>query len=465
MTFPEGFGVALSDSVRRYGGGRVLAGGSPYRVLRLSDAGMRALDELRSGASASPAARELAGHLIEGGLASPVPGDAVTSPAVTVVIPARDRAAQLDGCLGSLADTAVVVVDDGSVAPEEVRAICERHRARLVRRSRSGGPGAARNAGLAAVDTDLVAFLDSDCVAPPGWLQRLGRHFADPNVGAVAPRVVASRAQLREHGAVGVRERYAAARSPLDLGRAPGDVGPRRPVAYVPAAALVVRRVALAGGFDEHLRYGEDVDLVWRLREAGWIVRYDPAVLVAHAEPSSWRGLLARRFRYGTSAAPLSRRHPGMLAPAIVHPRPMAAVALALARRPGPALALAVAGPLSASRRLARAGLPPSAIPALGLWATWRTLLGLSRATTTLAAPALIAGLASRRTRPAAAILLAVGPLAQYAQARPALDPLRWTAAAIADDAAYGAGVWHGSLRHRTAEPLRPTFARETASI
>ena len=293
-----------------------------------------------------------------------------------------------------------------------------------MQRSRSGGPGAARNAGLAAVDTELVAFLDSDCVASPRWLERLGRHFADPNVGAVAPRVVPSQPESTERRTVGVRERYAAARSPLDLGRAPGDVGPLRPVAYVPAAALVVRRAALAGGFDEHLRYGEDVDLVWRLREAGWIVRYDPAVLVAHAEPSSWRGLLARRYRYGTSAAPLSRRHPGTLAPAIVHARPIAALVLALAGRQGPALAIAVGGPLSASRRLARAGLPPSAIPALGLKATWRTLLLVSRAATTLAAPALLAGLAGRRTRPAAAILLTAGPLAQYAQATTRAGPI-----------------------------------------
>ena len=125
MTLPEGFRVALSDSVRRYGGGRVLAGGSPYRVIRLSHAGMRALDELQRGAGARAAARELGARLIDGGLAAPVPGEALRAPAVTVVIPVRDRAAQLDACLRSLAGAAVVVVDDGSVAAEAVRAICE----------------------------------------------------------------------------------------------------------------------------------------------------------------------------------------------------------------------------------------------------------------------------------------------------------------------------------------------------
>jgi hypothetical protein len=109
--------------------------------------------------------------------------------------------------------------------------------------------------------------------------------------------------------------------------------------------------------------------------------------------------------------------------------------------------------------------VPPSAIAALSVNATWRTVVGLSTAATTLALPALLAGLAVRRTRPAAAVLLVAAPLAQFAALRPALDPIRWLAASIADDAAYGAGVWHGSLRHRTAGPLCPRIARESASI
>jgi len=53
------------------------------------------------------------------------------------------------------------------------------------------------------------------------------------------------------------------------------------------------------------LRYGEDVDLVWRLHDAGWQVRYDPRTCVEHAEPERWLPWLLRRHAYGTSAAPL----------------------------------------------------------------------------------------------------------------------------------------------------------------
>ena len=63
-----------------------------------------------------------------------------------------------------------------------------------------------------------------------------------------------------------------------------------------------------------------------------------------------------------------------------------------------------------------------------------------------------------RRTRPAALALLLAPPLDEWARRRPPLDPVRWTLASLADDAAYGAGVWRGCLRERTIAPLRPAW-------
>ena len=56
-----------------------------------------------------------------------------------------------------------------------------------------GGAAAARNDGLAAASHELVACIDSDCVPHPGWLDALLPHFADPELGAIAPRIVALR--------------------------------------------------------------------------------------------------------------------------------------------------------------------------------------------------------------------------------------------------------------------------------
>src|ERR1019366_5132567 len=112
---------------------------------------------------------------------------------------------------------------------------------------------------------------DSDCVPPDDWIADLAGHFADPLVAGGAPRIVAP-----PRGPAG---------SVLDLGNRPAGVAPMTRVAYVPTAALLVRRAALGGGFDESLRYGEDVDLIWRLIEAGWRGRYEAGVGGAHPAP------------------------------------------------------------------------------------------------------------------------------------------------------------------------------------
>jgi len=446
---PVGFRVVLDPSTVVLPSGD-LFGGDPRRIVKLTEAGREVLASLGAGPVRSRLAGVLARRLVTAGVAHPRPP--ASSPIdVAVVIPVKDRAAELNLCLAALDGLRVVVVDDGSTSPAAVASVVAAHGATLVRRPRSGGPAAARNTGLAEVgDAAFVAFLDSDCIAPPGWLSRLGAHFADPLVGAVAPRIVPL-----PSGGPSLRA-YALVRSPLDLGPQEALVRPGSRVSYVPTAALVVRRSALAS-FDERLRYGEDVDAVWRLVDAGWQVRYDPAVEVVHAEPGTWSAYLRRRFHYGTSAGPLAVRHPGRLAPMVWQPWPAAVAALLLARRPVPAVAAGAVSSVRLARRLADAGAPPGMAPVLTVQAVGATLRGLGRATTQLALPlALAAGLTGRRRLAVVAALVAGPALEEWWRLRPGIDPVRWTLASVADDAAYGAGVWRGAVRARTAAPLLP---------
>ncbi len=470
---PRGFGIQLDPDTKRLSDG-TLFGGSPARAMRLTTAGSRAFAELLDGSVRSAAAGTLARRLTDAGLAHPVPpADGAADPAtrtVTVVIPVKDRAALLDRCLVATGRRyAVLVVDDGSADPRSIAAVAERHAAMLVRRDCSGGPAAARNTGLARVQTDLVAFLDSDCTPPPGWISALAAHLADPLVAAVAPRIVAP-APARPSSAA----RFAAACSSLDLGARPGRVRPGSRVSYVPTAALLVRRSALtrvAAGrdaFDAALRYGEDVDLVWRLHQAGWRIRYEPAVEVPHAGPARWGSLLARRFSYGSSAGPLARRHPDSVAPLVLQPWPAAASTALLARRPAIALAAAIGGWLDLTGRVRRAGIPADGAAGATVTGIVQTWLGMGRYATQFAAPALAVLLATpggrsparRWGRRAAAASLFLGPaLTAYAQRRPKLNPVTFTLAHIADDVCYGAGVWAGCVRARTLAPLTPLIS------
>ncbi len=327
MTPPKGSRVDLDRSVRTFRDGTVLVGGHPGRVITLSPEGASALRSLLTDGTGTTATARLADRLVTSGMAHPRPADAPTRTAersLTVVVPVHDRSDLLDRCLQSLGSAApVVVVDDASHDPAAVAEVCRRHRARLLVRSSNGGPATARNDALATIDTELVAFVDSDCTVTEGWLERLAWLFDDPDIAAVAPRV-----RPQPSGPTLGRSalaRFSGARSPLDLGPVPSEVGPDRLVRYVPSAALVVRRSALGEGFDAGLRVGEDVDLVWRLVAEGWRVRFQPDVEVFHREPTSWKGWLARRYRYGTSAGALSSRHPGRLAPVELRPWPTAA--------------------------------------------------------------------------------------------------------------------------------------------
>jgi mycofactocin system glycosyltransferase len=445
-SMPLGMPVELDADTRQLADD-VLFGGSPARVLRLSAAGVHALAELRAGPVTSAAGSTLAGRLADAGLAQPRPPRPVARLDATVVVPVRDRAAELGRCLAAAgAKYPVLVVDDGSADPAAVAAVCAAQGARLVRRGVNGGPGPARNTALSEIDTEFVAFLDSDCVAPPDWIAGLAGHFADPLVAAVAPRIVGSA---------------------LDLGDRPARVAPMTRVAYVPTAALVARRAALGGGFDEALRYGEDVDLVWRLIEAGWRVRYEPGVRVAHTEPAGQPALLRRRFQYGTSAAPLTRRHPGAVAPLVLQPWPTITMAALLARQPLAAGAAFGASTALLARRLRDNGLPADGVArpmANGVYQTW---LGTGRWCGQFAGPALLLVLArpggrQPRTRwgrrLAAASLLLGPPLAQWSGSR-AGDPVRFTASQLADQAAYGAGVYAGCVRERLISPVLPSVS------
>jgi mycofactocin glycosyltransferase len=476
---PAGARLVPDHGTRLVAGGTVLVGGSPVRVLRLTPAGARQVASWFAGAPVPPGtgARSLARRLLDAGIAHPcyAPDDGHAASDVTVVIPVKDRHAELDRCLSGLDDpvaladsrrSRVIVVDDASADPAAIAAIAARHGASVVHRPVNGGPGAARNTGLAAASTELVAFLDSDCVPRPGWLAGLLPHFTDPAVGAVAPRIVPAAA------GESWLARYEGASSTLDMGARPSVVRPGARVSYVPGAALVVRRAAAGDGFNDSMYVGEDVDFVWRLGAAGWRVRYEPGAVMGHDHRVTFRSWFSRRTDYGTSAAALEELHPGTVRPLYASWWTVGAWAAALAGRPVAAAALTGGATALLARRLSRVTgerWPWPAPP--GEAAAWRLAVRLAAGGTLNSGrpigsalsrtwwPAVIpAALAVKKARLPVAALILVPPLLDWAGRRPPLDPVRYVAARLLDDAAYSVGVWQGCLARRTIGPLLPVI-------
>lgn len=128
-----------------------------------------------------------------------------------VVTPAYRAEAEIGRCLQGLLEAGfhaeeLLVVDDGS--PDGTGARAVDFGARVLRNETPQGPARARNRGAAAVDAEVIVFVDADVVPHPGLRERLLAHFADPALDAVfgsyddrppAPSVVSRYRNLLHH--------------------------------------------------------------------------------------------------------------------------------------------------------------------------------------------------------------------------------------------------------------------------
>jgi mycofactocin glycosyltransferase len=453
---PPDFGLTIDPATTILDDGAVMMGGSPLALFRLSPRAQELTEAWNAGAVVGTRQSDqlLARRLVSGGVFLPRPGPGGYSlDDVTVVIPVRDRPDQLRRLLTALDGLSCIVADDASADPSLTEDIARQRGASFVALPVNRGPSSARNLGLAEATTPLVLFIDSDCIPSEGWLAPLLGYFDDPLVAAVAPRIVPAAVTTRS--ALG---RYQVVRSSLDMGTAEGLVRPMSRIPYVPSATMVFRReVAGERLFDPDLRGGEDVDLVWRLHSAGWDVRYVPGCRVAHEGPTNLGAWLRRHSFYGTTAGPLAKGHPDVMAPVTTSAWSAAVWGLTLARRPLLAIATWAASILILARRLRglvdRPGKVAATIAGGGTARSFvPTLDGLTRAW----APAFVAGLCVPRIRRSAALALLIPAVHDWWTTKPDLDPVRYALLHMADDVSYGTGVWAGSLRARTMRPLLP---------
>jgi hypothetical protein len=196
-------------------------------------------------------------------------------------------------------DYEVIVVDDGST--DETPAILERFPAVRAIRQSNQGLSAARNVGLHAATGSVVAYTDDDCYADPDWLthlvhqlQRSGAHgVGGPNLspedGRLAACVAASPGQ-------------------------PTHVLESDQVAeHIPGCNMAFRTEALLAinGFDpQYRKAGDDVDVCWRLQQAGMWITFAPGAFVWHHRRQNPRAYLKQQAGYGEAEALLRFQHP-----------------------------------------------------------------------------------------------------------------------------------------------------------
>ncbi len=226
--------------------------------------------------------------------------------ALSVVIPNRDGARWLEGCLGSLAagtrpPDEVIVADAGSGdASEEVAG---RHGAGFVPApaGASRGFAATANRGLSRARGDLVLLLNNDTEVAPDALERLGAAAArHPDAGVVAPLVVSLR-DRRTIDSAGLLLYPDGTARPRWHGRErPATDLPHREILMPSGAAAAIRRETLdrVGFLDERLgSYLEDVDWALRAQRRGVTMVLAPEALVFHWFSGTAGALSAEKAR------------------------------------------------------------------------------------------------------------------------------------------------------------------------
>jgi mycofactocin system glycosyltransferase len=434
--------------------GDTVVAGSPLKIFRFSSAARSVLEAIEKRDEISVAATNTLHRLIDAGAIHPILESIKTSlqPSdVTVVIPVHNEdVLRLNALISKLsAAHEILLIDDGSTIP-----LADINGARVIRREVAGGPAAARNTAIDFVTSSITFFLDADTsLADDSWTKLLA-HFEDSSVGVVAPRIASEPGTTLLH-------RYEASESPLDLGSEPARIRKNSRVSYVPTAALMIRTDLLREhrGFDESLRYGEDVDLVWRLLEADVVCRYEPAVTVHHSPRASLLDAWKQRVSYGSAAAPLDQRHRGAATPLRINRWSAGAWGTLAAGYPLIGLVIGAASTVALERKIS--SQPDSRQLALRLAGRGNIHAGrmIAQAVTRTWWPiALLLSLCSRRARRVTCAAIVLPSLMSWFTKKPKVDPVSYCALKLADDVAYGTGVWKGVIATRDLGALTPKF-------
>lgn len=229
-------------------------------------------------------------------------------PTVSVVMPLYNAAATIEWATTSVLRQVIpdgwavefIVVDNGCT-DDSVRRI-ERLPLKIIKCDERG-PGAARNAGIAAARAPIVAFTDSDCVVDTLWLQRLIYPLqTDKAVLLTGGEILA--AQVDGFVASFANEAM------ILSNRRFFEPGPYFPRFFATANLACQRDAALAiGGFDNSLSISEDADFCWRLMELGGKMEFRPTAVIYHQHRLLLGQLWRQAVSYGGGSVSIFVKH------------------------------------------------------------------------------------------------------------------------------------------------------------
>lgn len=221
------------------------------------------------------------------------------TPSVSVVIAAYNEEKVIAQTVTALLRSGyphleVIVVDDGSkdrTADVVREQFSTEPRVQVIRKP-NGGKASALNRGISVATGEIVVSLDADTLFAQDTIERLARHFQDPNVGAVSGNV-------RVGNIRNIFTRWQALEyvTSQNFDRRGYDL--LNCITVVPGAVGAMRRDAVlaVGGYSRDT-LAEDTDLTWKLRRGGWRITNDNSAMAYTEAPETLHSLAKQRFRW-----------------------------------------------------------------------------------------------------------------------------------------------------------------------
>jgi GT2 family glycosyltransferase len=225
-------------------------------------------------------------------------------PSASVIVPAHNSESTIDECVRSLlglrypSDRLELLIVDNRSTDGTVGALRPYADRIVVLEERRRGAAAARNAGIAGAGGEVVAFTDADCVVDQDWLRRLVEPLQDPGVG-ISGGTILARPSANDVERFG--EEIHDHRRAIEVYQPP----------YAITMSWASRREFLRalGGFDERFIRGQDVDLSYRVSQAGYALAFVPEAVVYHRNETSRAGLFREGFVHGFHGVRVRKRH------------------------------------------------------------------------------------------------------------------------------------------------------------
>jgi GT2 family glycosyltransferase len=254
---------------------------------------------------------------------------AVSSRSVSVVVTTCRNPGPLERCLQSVlacdpAPAEVVVVENRPGTGVTAALLQERFAdrpVRLVEESRRGLSW-ARNAGLYAAESEVVAFTDDDVVVDPGWVGRLASSFDRADdvgcvTGLIVPLSLDTEVQLWIERLASFNKGFETREWRMATREQHGRLFPYACGEFGSGAntAVLAREARAIGGFDVRLGAGtpawggEELDLYLRMLQAGHALVYEPSALLWHDHPNHPERLRSEAFHYGIGLTAMLCKH------------------------------------------------------------------------------------------------------------------------------------------------------------